>query len=192
MEPEPGKLNTEFLAKVLKETHESGQKLAFRVMCCSTTLNAPYHPKWLKEIGGRELVADYEGHGPFLVPDMDDPIVLKAHLDFIKRLGQRYDGYRLSNDNGFSKVIVGSVTVNRWLPGSIDLFTPEFFTMPKDLPPGEINAVADTIPLADIPPGKYALSVGIVDEPSAPVVRLGIKGRGDDGWYSLSKVQVVK
>ena len=48
LEPQPGKLNTEFLDKVLKETHDSGQKLAFRVMCCSTTLNAPYHPKWLK------------------------------------------------------------------------------------------------------------------------------------------------
>ena len=42
LEPQPGKLNTEFLDKVLKETHESGQKLAFRVMCCSTSLNRPY------------------------------------------------------------------------------------------------------------------------------------------------------
>ena len=24
---------------------------------------------------------------------MDDPIILKAHLDFIKRLGERYDGH---------------------------------------------------------------------------------------------------
>ena len=42
LEPQPGKLNSEFLDKVLKETHDSGQKLAFRVMCCSTSLNAPY------------------------------------------------------------------------------------------------------------------------------------------------------
>ena len=25
-----------------------------------------------------------------------------------------------------------------------------------------------------------------------PRVRLGIKGRADDGWYPLSKIQVVK
>lgn len=93
LEPQPGKLNTEFLDKVLKETHDSGQKLAFRVMCCSTTLNAPYHPKWLKDIGGKELQADYEGQGPFPIPDMDDPAVLKSHLDFIERLGEKYDGH---------------------------------------------------------------------------------------------------
>jgi hypothetical protein len=61
LEPQPGKLNTAFLDKVLKETHDSGQKLAFRIMCCSTSRNAPYHPKWLKEIGGKELQADYQG-----------------------------------------------------------------------------------------------------------------------------------
>ena len=42
-------LNTEFLDRRLKETRDSGQKLAFRVMCCSTTPNEPYHPKWLKQ-----------------------------------------------------------------------------------------------------------------------------------------------
>ena len=29
----------------------------------------------------------------FPIPDMDDPAVLKAHLDFIKRLGEQYDGH---------------------------------------------------------------------------------------------------
>ena len=89
LEPQPGKLNTAFLDKVLKETHDSGQKLAFRVMCCSTAKGQPYHPKWC----GKELQADYEGQGPYPIPDMDDPAVLKAHLDFIKRLGERYDGH---------------------------------------------------------------------------------------------------
>ena len=53
LEPQPGKLNTAFLDKVLKETHDSGQKLAFRVMCCSTSKGHPYHPKWLKESAAR-------------------------------------------------------------------------------------------------------------------------------------------
>lgn len=399
LEREPGNLNTDFLDKVLNETHDSGQKLAFRVMCCSTSKGRPYHPKWLTEVGGKELQAEYSGHGPFPIPDMDDPIVLKAHLDFIERLGERYDGhpdidhvdlgsigwwgewhlsgskqnrmptvenrmkvvdsylaafkktplvmligggeclkyacahgtgwradclgdmggfskswchmckgypiwikeagvqdvwktapvawetcwdmrkwvnegwslryifnyalachasvinnksaplpsgdnvrpeierflrrlgyrlvlkelkhpaqasgtlelamkwqnvgsapcyhpyrlaYRLTNDNGFSKVVVGNVTVNRWLPGSLDLFTPEFFKEVKDLPPGEVYDVSDKIILADVPAEQYKLSVAIVDESSAPVVRLGIKGRADDGWYRLSQVQVTK
>jgi hypothetical protein len=65
LEPQPGKLNTDFLDKALKESRESGQQLAFRVMCCSTYKGHPYHPKWIKEIGGKELQADYEGQGPF-------------------------------------------------------------------------------------------------------------------------------
>lgn len=402
LEPEPGKLNTEFLDKVLKATHASGQKLAFRVMCCSTYKGHPYHPNWLKDIGGKELIADHEGDGPFPIPDMDDPVVLERHLDFIKRLGQHYDGhpdidhvdlgsigwwgewhlsgskkcklptldnrmkvvdaylaafkktpmlmlingreclkkatvhgtgwradclgdmgefsktwchmrngypiwikqagiqdawktapvawetcsdmrkwvnegwslryifnyalachasyinnksaplpqgenvrpeverflrrlgyrlvlkelkhpaqvqagaklelsmkwqnggsapcyrpyriaFRLTNDNSFSRVFVGHVTVNRWLPGSIDLFTDEFFKEPKDLPLGDIVAAADSLALpADLSAGAYSLSIAIVDEePATPVVKLGIKGRADDGWYPLSTIMVL-
>lgn len=398
LEPQPGKLNTEFLDKVLKETHDSGQKLAFRVMCCSTDKGHPYHPKWC----GKELQADYEGQGPFPIPDMDDPAVLKAHLDFIKRLGQKYDGhpdidyidlgsigwwgewhlsgsmkcklptlenrkkvvdayltafkktpllmligggdclkyacghgtgwradclgdmggfsrtwchmrqgyplyikesgiqdtwktapvafetcwdmrkwvrdgwslryifnyalachasvinnksaplpqgenvrpeierflrrlgyrfvlkefkhsarvrvggilefsmtwqnvgsapcyrpYRLAfrlASSAFSKVIVSGVTLNRWPPGSIEMFTPDFFKMPKDLPPGEIRVVSATMSLpANLPIGEYTLSIAVVEDATwVPVLRLGIKGRADDGWYPISKIQVTK
>ena len=44
LEPQPGKIDYTFLDKVLKESHDSGQKLAFRVMCCSTTRGEPYIP----------------------------------------------------------------------------------------------------------------------------------------------------
>ncbi|MGO8749626.1 MAG: DUF4832 domain-containing protein [Thermoguttaceae bacterium] len=100
--------------------------------------------------------------------------------------------YRLSDENGFHKSFVSAVMVNRWLPGSIDLFTPEFFKEPKDLPRGDVNEISDKITLpADIPAGQYTLSVAIVDT-KTPVVRLAIQGRADDGWYPLSKIQVVK
>ena len=57
---------------------------------------------------------------------------------------------------------------------------------------GEVVSVADSIAMpADLPADKYTLSVGVVDESSAPVVRLGIKGREEDGWYPISKVQIV-
>jgi hypothetical protein len=397
LEPQPGKLDTDFIDKTLEEAHDSGQKLAFRVMCCSTYKGRPYHPAWIKDIGGKEIIADHGDVAPLPIPDMDDPIVLNAHLDFIKRLGERYDGhpdidhldlgsigwwgewhlsrtkkaqvptlenrmkvvdaylaafkktplimllngkecttyatqrgagwrcdsmgdlgsfspkwnhmhnaypiwirdttvqdvwktapiayeppaavsefvekrwplrwifnyalachgsyfngksgklpndpqfraelerflrrlgyrlvlkelkhpaqasghlevtmkwqnigsapcykpyrvaYRLTGENSIARTFVGKVTVNRWLPGSIDLFTEEFFKEPKDLPPGPIYDISDTIKLpADLPAGKYTLSVAVVDEVS-PVINLAIKGRADDGWFPLSKVQV--
>ena len=93
LEPEPGKIDYAFLDKVLAETHESGQKLAFRVMCCSTSPGRPYHPEWLADAGGKILTCDYSGTEGLLVPDLDDPVVLERHLDFINRLGVRYDGH---------------------------------------------------------------------------------------------------
>ena len=93
LEPEKSKIDYEFLDGVLKETREARQTLAFRVMCCSTSPNRPYHPQWLKDIGGR-IIRTQRRDGPAVeVPDLDDPIILEAHLDFIKRLGARYDGH---------------------------------------------------------------------------------------------------
>ena len=403
LEPQPGKLDYAFLDKVLKESHDSGQKLAFRVMCCSPYKGRPYHPAWLKDVGGRELMADHNGEGPFPIPDMDDPIILNAHLDFIKRLGERYDGhpdldhldlgsigwwgewhlsgskncklptlenrmkvvdtylaafkktplvmlingkectahatqhgtgwradsmgdlgsfsptwnhmhnaypaliregkaqdawkngpiayeppaavaefvekqwplrwifnyalachgslfsgksgrlpddenfrrelerflrrlgyrlllkelthpaqarpgekldlgmkwqnvgsapcyrpyrvaFRLTSPGGQQQVFISDIAVNKWLPGSIELFTEEFFKEPADLPPGEVAAVQDAILLpTDLAPGAYTISIAVVGETDEqPVVRLGINGRGDDGWYPLSKVEVVR
>jgi hypothetical protein len=100
--------------------------------------------------------------------------------------------YRLSNEDGYEQVFVGSVTVNQWLPGSIELFTEAFFQQPADVPPGEVHDVADAFTLpTDIPPGEYALSVGVVGvDTTQPVVQLGIKGRDGDRWYPVSKVNV--
>lgn len=93
LEPQRGRIDHDFLDGVLKETREAGQKLAFRAMCCSTSPRQPYHPKWLPDIGGRVVVTRY-GDGPELeVPVLDDPPVLAAHLDFLQRLGARYDGH---------------------------------------------------------------------------------------------------
>ena len=67
----------------------------------------------------------------------------------------------------------------------------EFFKNPKDLPPGEVATVSDSLALpADIPVGQYVLSLAVVDEAEKPVVRLGIKGRAEDGWYPVSKLAV--
>jgi hypothetical protein len=93
LEPEPGKIDYAFMDKVLADTRASGQRLAFRVMCCSSSPRRPYHPGWLADVGGKILTCDYSGTEGLLVPDLDDPVVLERHLDFIKRLGARYDGH---------------------------------------------------------------------------------------------------
>ncbi len=95
---------------------------------------------------------------------------------------------------GFQKVFRSDVTVDRWLPGSIPLFTDEFFTQPGDLPPGKIHDVADTIHIPEnMSPGEYVLSIGVVDvNAEEPVVQLGIQGRAKDGWYPLSQVRIGK
>ncbi len=403
LEPEQGRLAEGFLDGLLKETREAGQTLAFRVMCCSTEPRQPYHPKWLQGIGGR-IIRAQRNDGPAVdMPDLGDPKILAAHLDFIRRLGARYDGhpdidhvdlgsvgwwgewhlsgatnarvpapdvqkkivdaylaafrktpllmligggemlkhasqrgagwradclgdmggfsktwshmrmgypqyvtdagiadvwktspvawetcwdmrkwvrenwslrfifnyalalhgsyvnnksaplpegdqvraelerflrrlgyrlvlkelkhppqvkaggslelamkwqnvgsapcyrpyrlaYRLSADHGYRRVFPGKNTVNRWLPGSIELFTEEFFKQPADLPPGNVADVQDVISLpGDLAPGEYTLALAVVDEKTEkPVVRLGIQGRADDGWYPLSRVSVSR
>lgn len=101
--------------------------------------------------------------------------------------------YRLSSEQGYETVLVGKVTVNQWLPGSIELFTEEFFKQPKDLPPGEVIEVTDTVVLPQgVPAGGYTVSLGVVGADSTqPVVQLGIKGRTETGWYPLSKLIVA-
>ena len=93
LEPKPGEIDYAFLDGVLKETHQAGQRLAFRAMCCSTRRGRPYHPAWLKDAGGKILICDYGNQKELPIPDLDDPLVLEMHLDFIRRLGARYDGH---------------------------------------------------------------------------------------------------
>jgi hypothetical protein len=94
---------------------------------------------------------------------------------------------------GDNTVLGSNVTVNRWLPGSVDLFTDEFFRQPLDLPPGDVVIVSDPLAVpADLPAGEYQLSLAVVAEDSPrPVVQLGIEGRAADGWYPLSQLRVV-
>lgn len=93
-----------------------------------------------------------------------------------------------------SKTFAGKVTVDKWLPGSVELFTEDFFKGAWDLPNGEVASASDTLLLpADMPGGEYSLSVAVVAADSLqPVIRLGIKGRGEDGWYALSKVRLSR
>jgi len=101
--------------------------------------------------------------------------------------------FRLTGGAEAKHVAIGKTTVNRWLPGTVELFTEQFFKSPPDLPPGPVYEVREKIALPKtIRPGRYNLSVAVVAEDSEePVVRLGIQGRGDDGWYALTAVEVA-
>ncbi|MCK9639305.1 MAG: DUF4832 domain-containing protein [Prolixibacteraceae bacterium] len=94
---------------------------------------------------------------------------------------------------------ISSVNVKNWMPGDMVLNPQEYLKDPVDLPLGEINEVKESINLpGDLKPGKYKLSIAIVGEEwdkvnaEKPVVRLGIKGRAEDGWYPLSEFTIIK
>lgn len=189
--------------------------------------------KWVKEGWSLRSIFNYAlaVHGSYLnnkssrLPDT--PEVRKEVERFLRRLGYRlvlrelqhpshvrpgtamkvmmkwqnvgsapcYRPYRLAyriSGKGKSVRVVGDVAVNRWLPGSVEVFTPSFFETPPDLPPGEVHAINDLMRIpADLPPGEYAFSIAVVDPADGnPVGRLAIKGRTDDGWYPVSKVAV--
>jgi hypothetical protein len=75
--------------------------------------------------------------------------------------------YRFTDSDGNHRVFIGNVTVDKWLPGEIELFTEEFFKQPADLPPGKMVEVADSVPLPDnLSPGTYA------------------------GWYPVSSLEI--
>jgi len=94
LEPVPGTIDTSLIDETLSRAKASGQQVAMRIMCCNTVDSRPYHPDWIKEVGGIELLVDYAGTTvPLPIPDLDDPVVLDRHIDFIQRFGARYDGH---------------------------------------------------------------------------------------------------
>ena len=102
--------------------------------------------------------------------------------------------YRLLNGNAGNKVLIGNLTVEKWMPGQVETFSDEFVKDPPELPSGPVVDETDSIIVpADMPAGTYKLEIGIVGEQiDKPVVQLGIKGRTRDGWYALSKIEITK
>lgn len=91
IEPRPGALDTARIDAALDSARNAGQRLAFRIMCCSSDPAQPYHPPWLREVGGRVVSTRYN-ETALDVPDLDDPVTLEKHLDLIRRVAARYDG----------------------------------------------------------------------------------------------------
>ena len=99
-----------------------------------------------------------------------------------------------SSLSGYSRQFVckGAATPPTPLPGSVKLFTEEFFQGKWEMPDGAPVAVADEIALPrDLAAGRHRLLLGVVGEGGErPAVRLGIAGRDADGWYPLSTVEI--
>ena len=152
----------------------------------------PEVERFLRRLGYRLVLKEIR-HPSEARPGAEMPLAMKWQNTGSAPCYRPYRlAYRLSNDQGDEQVFVGTVTVNRWLPGSIEVFTEEFFQQPADLPPGEVHDVADAIRLPDdLSPGTYTLSLAVVGgEEHQPVVQLGIAGRSEDGWYPLSTVRI--
>lgn len=63
----------------------------------------------------------------------------------------------------------------------------------KGLLPGKVTKQEMLAVPADLAPGKYTLSVGVVDPATGvPAVNLAIEGAGADRWYTVSSVEVVR
>jgi hypothetical protein len=94
LQPRADSIDERVIDAAIASSVASGQQLAFRVKCCSPRRDHGDVPEWLERGGGRIRMADYGG-GPceIPVPDFDDPTTLGRHIDFIRRLGKRYDGH---------------------------------------------------------------------------------------------------
>jgi hypothetical protein len=86
--------------------------------------------------------------------------------------------YRLRGSSG-EATFTSTADIRDWLPGSFEVV--DLFTIPPDL--GE---------------GSYDLELALLDRPGTepatdplPPLFLGIEGRRDDGWYSISQVTVA-
>jgi hypothetical protein len=95
LEPVEGQIDKDFMEGIFSENREAGQTLGFRVMTAYPGRSV--YPAWLKQKGGKilnvQVTIDEFKNQDTEVPDLDDPVVLQAHLDFIKRLGVLYDGH---------------------------------------------------------------------------------------------------
>jgi hypothetical protein len=93
LEPRKGEVDSDRIETFLARARESGQQVAFRVMCLGTGGDYDYSPAWLREEGYAGFEYAREGGRRHWAPDLDDPDVLELHLRLIRRLGERYDGH---------------------------------------------------------------------------------------------------
>ena len=96
-EPENGVYDWTKIEKLLEFAASKGVPAAFRIICASSGDAKSYEtPKWVFELGakGDAFVSPRTeiGRVDDYVPHFDDPIFLKYHARFIRRLAEKFDG----------------------------------------------------------------------------------------------------
>lgn len=101
VEPERGKYHWRVIDEVIEAWKPRGAAVAFRVMTCNAHSAGYYSsPKWLFDSGCKGFEYVRGGDDPTsggkritrIEPDYSDPLYLARHGEFLKALGQRYDG----------------------------------------------------------------------------------------------------
>lgn len=88
LEPREGEINFRMIDSLLARARENGQKINFRVMCQN---GRPGVPSWVREAGARG--EPYDDNPKNWQPYYNDPVFLEKHGQFLKALGERYDGH---------------------------------------------------------------------------------------------------
>ena len=96
LEPENGVYDWSNLDSLLEFAASKGVPAAFRIMCaCSGDEKSYETPKWVFDLGAKGdafVSKTAKGLVQDFVPRFDDPIFLKYHARFIRRLAEHYDG----------------------------------------------------------------------------------------------------
>ena len=95
-EPENGVYDWSLIDGLLEFAASKGIPAAFRIMCaCSGDAKSYETPKWVFDLGAKgDAFVSKTARGPVndFVPRFDDPIFLKYHSRFIRRLAEHCDG----------------------------------------------------------------------------------------------------
>jgi hypothetical protein len=102
VEPERGQYRWQVIDDVVTAWKSRGAAVAFRVMTCNAH-SAGYYasPKWLFDSGCKGFEYVRGGDDPTsggkritrIEPDYSDPLYLARHGEFLKAVGERYDGH---------------------------------------------------------------------------------------------------
>lgn len=101
VEPQEGRYNWDLIDDVIQAWKPYHAAVALRVMTANAHSDGYYSsPKWLFDAGCRGFEYMVGGDDPTsggtrrprIEPDYSDPIYLARHAQFVKALGQRYDG----------------------------------------------------------------------------------------------------
>ena len=101
IEPEEGQYRWDIIDDYISAYHALGKEFAFGVMNANSSADKMYvTPEWVFEAGaeGRaiSLYHDWTGERVYfdqMIPNWSDPIFIEKMKNFVKALGERYDGH---------------------------------------------------------------------------------------------------